>query len=128
MRSTLDPSTSSKPFILCQSQHLSKFNNQLKNDTSSSVSTGQPPRTQYPEHPPAASIKKSNPHKTTIIPPANYGPVRGSVAVGLQNGTGGTESLNQLGLVPQSVLLVKWEDESMNGNSFHLFERNIAKV
>lgn len=30
-------------------------------------------------------------------------------------GTGGKESLNDLGLVPQSVLMVKWEDESMNG-------------
>jgi tether containing UBX domain for GLUT4 len=32
-------------------------------------------------------------------------------------GTGGTESLNELGLVPQSVLMVKWEDEGMNGTS-----------
>jgi hypothetical protein len=32
-------------------------------------------------------------------------------------GTGGKESLNDLGLVPQSVLMVKWEDESMNGES-----------
>ena len=30
-------------------------------------------------------------------------------------GTGGSESLNDLGLVPQSVLMVKWEDETMNG-------------
>jgi tether containing UBX domain for GLUT4 len=30
-------------------------------------------------------------------------------------GTGGKESLNDLGLVPQSVLMVKWEDEAMNG-------------
>jgi tether containing UBX domain for GLUT4 len=30
-------------------------------------------------------------------------------------GSGGKESLNDLGLVPQSVLMVKWEDESMNG-------------
>jgi tether containing UBX domain for GLUT4 len=33
-------------------------------------------------------------------------------------GTGGKESLNDLGLVPQSVLMVKWEDEAMNGESF----------
>jgi hypothetical protein len=32
-------------------------------------------------------------------------------------GTGGSESLNDLGLVPQSVLMVKWEDEAMNGES-----------
>jgi tether containing UBX domain for GLUT4 len=32
-------------------------------------------------------------------------------------GTGGKESLNDLGLVPQSVLMVKWEDEAMNGES-----------
>ena len=35
-------------------------------------------------------------------------------------GTGGKESLNDLGLVPQSVLMVKWEDESMNGESSFL--------
>lgn len=34
---------------------------------------------------------------------------------GLTGGTGGKETLAELGLVPQSVLLVKWEDESMNG-------------
>jgi tether containing UBX domain for GLUT4 len=32
-------------------------------------------------------------------------------------GKGGKESLNDLGLVPQSVLMVKWDDESMNGMS-----------
>jgi len=36
-------------------------------------------------------------------------------------GTGGKESLNDLGLVPQSVLMVKWEDESMNGESLSMF-------
>ena len=35
-------------------------------------------------------------------------------------GTGGKESLNDLGLVPQSVLMVKWEDESMNGESLSM--------
>ena len=30
-------------------------------------------------------------------------------------GTGGNESLKDLCLVPQSVLMVKWEDETMNG-------------
>jgi tether containing UBX domain for GLUT4 len=35
-------------------------------------------------------------------------------------GTGGKESLNDLGLVPQSVLMVKWEDEAMNGESLSL--------
>jgi len=35
----------------------------------------------------------------------------------MRDGTGGKESLNDLGFVPQSVLLVKWEDEGMNGGS-----------
>jgi tether containing UBX domain for GLUT4 len=43
--------------------------------------------------------------------------VRGGPTAGLMGGTGGKESLNDLGLVPQSVLMVKWEDESMNGES-----------
>lgn len=73
---------------------------------------------QYPEHPlPPTLTKKPNPHKTSIIPPANYGFVRGGSAAGLQGGTGGVETLNDLGLVPQSVLLVRWEDEAMNGQS-----------
>jgi len=80
---------------------------------------GQPPRTQYPERPLPTPVKKPNPHRSTVIPPANYGPVRGAQAAGLQNGTGGKESLNELGLVPQSVLLVKWEDEAMNGALEH---------
>jgi len=62
-------------------------------------------------------VKKPNLNRTTIIPPANYGPIRGSLTAGLQSGTGGKESLNELGLVPQSVLLVIWEDEAMNGGS-----------
>ena len=65
---------------------------------------------------PASTGKKSNLQKTSIIPPANYGAVRGSVAPGLQGGTGGKETLSELGLVPQSVLLIKWEDETMNGS------------
>lgn len=72
----------------------------------------QPPRSTFPERP-IPSTKKPNPHKTSIIPPAGYGPVKGSST--LPGGTGGKESLNTLGLVPQSVLLVRWEDESMNG-------------
>jgi hypothetical protein len=32
-------------------------------------------------------------------------------------GTGGKETLNELGLVPQSVLLVRWEEDEMNGES-----------
>ena len=46
--------------------------------------------------------------------------MRGGPTAGLMGGTGGNESLNDLGLVPQSVLMVKWEDESMNGESFSL--------
>ncbi|CAD6580027.1 MAG: hypothetical protein TREMPRED_002631 [Tremellales sp. Tagirdzhanova-0007] len=91
VRSTLDSSASSKPFILWQ-----------------------PPRTQYPEQPLATAARKTNGQRSTIIPPANYGPVRGGLAAGLQGGTGGKESLSELGLVPQSVLLVRWEDEAMN--------------
>ena len=75
--------------------------------------TGQPPRTQYPERP--IPQPKKNPNRSTVITPANYGPIRGSTTPGLQGGTGGAETLNDLGLVPQSVLLVKWEDEGMNG-------------
>ncbi len=78
---------------------------------------GQPPRTQYPEHPPSAPPKKPNPHRSTVIAPADYGPIRGGQAAGMRGGTGGKESLNDLGFVPQSVLLVKWEDEGMNGGS-----------
>jgi tether containing UBX domain for GLUT4 len=33
----------------------------------------------------------------------------------MSGGTGGKETLSELGLVPQSVLLVRWEDEAMNG-------------
>jgi tether containing UBX domain for GLUT4 len=46
--------------------------------------------------------------------------VRGGPTAGLMGGTGGKESLNDLGLVPQSVLMVKWEDESMNGESLSM--------
>ncbi|EIW67371.1 hypothetical protein TREMEDRAFT_33971, partial [Tremella mesenterica DSM 1558] len=94
VRSALIPEVISKSFILWQ-----------------------PPRTQYPEHPTPAPPKKTT-SRTTIIPPANYGPVRGSAVPGLQAGTGGKESLNELGLVPQSVLYVKWEDESMNASGY----------
>lgn len=93
VRSTLDPSASAKPFVLWQ-----------------------PPRYQYPETPPEPPTKKPNPHKTSIIPPAQYGHVKGSATPGLQGGQGGSESLNELGLVPQSVLLVRWEDEAMNAS------------
>lgn len=81
---------------------------------------GQPPRTQYPEHPlpqPNTTLSKKQNHlpKTQIITPATHGFIKGGVVKGLQGGTGGKESLNELGLVPQSVLLVRWEDEEMNG-------------
>lgn len=98
VRASLRPEASAKPFVLWQ-----------------------PPRTRYPEHPPpvpAGTGKKPNPHKTSIIPPANYGAVRGAVAPGLQGGTGGKETLNELGLVPQSVLLIKWDDEAMNVSGY----------
>ncbi|WVQ81979.1 hypothetical protein IAT38_004106 [Cryptococcus sp. DSM 104549] len=79
----------------------------------------QPPRFRYPEHPdPAVKKPKPNPHKTNIIPPANYGHVRGGVAPGLSGGTGGNESLGDLGLVPQSLLVVKFDDEAMNASGY----------
>lgn len=80
-------------------------------------SAGQPPRFSYPEKPAPGPKKPANPYKTHIVAPANYGPVRGGPTQGLMGGTGGKETLNELGLVPQSVLLVKWEEEEMNGES-----------
>lgn len=43
---------------------------------------------------------------------------------GLQGGTGGQESLAELGLVPQSLLMIKWDEEEMNckGPSFAWIE------
>lgn len=90
VRSCLDETSQTKTFILWQ-----------------------PPRNRYPEHPVPVS-KKPNPYKTNIIAPANYGAVRGGVVQGLQGGTGGQESLAELGLVPQSLLMVKWDEEEMN--------------
>ncbi|KAL7423439.1 hypothetical protein Q5752_001019 [Cryptotrichosporon argae] len=84
----------------------------------------QPPRTLYPERPPPAAAAASKKRKPAaaggalIIPPANYGPVRGVPARGLQGGTGGAESLHELGLVPQSVLLVRWDDGGMNASTY----------
>lgn len=52
---------------------------------------------------------------------ANYGLVKGSAAAGMSGGTGGRETLSELGLVPQSVLLVRWEDEGMNGVSLFAY-------
>lgn len=75
----------------------------------------QPPRTMFPEKPVPAPVQKKHPNpamKARVITPANYGPQRG---LSTQGGTGGNESLSQLGLVPQSVLLVKWDDGDMNG-------------
>ncbi|WVN90188.1 uncharacterized protein L203_105424 [Cryptococcus depauperatus CBS 7841] len=98
VRSCLSDEAQSKPFVLWQ-----------------------PPRTKYPEHPPAkANLKSSqrNAYRTTIIPSANYGAIRGGPVQGLQGGTGGQETLGDLGLVPQSVLLVKWDDVEMNSSSY----------
>lgn len=82
---------------------------------------GQPPRFTYPERPPpqaaGAGVKKpiAAQSKTRIVAPAGYGPIRGGPTQGLMGGTGGRETLNELGLVPQSVLLVRWEEDAMNG-------------
>ncbi|GFZ49410.1 hypothetical protein JCM24511_07530 [Saitozyma sp. JCM 24511] len=78
----------------------------------------QPPRFSYPEKPAPGPKKPANPYKTHIVAPANYGPVRGGPTQGLMGGTGGKETLNELGLVPQSVLLVKWEEEEMNATGY----------
>ncbi|WVR07427.1 hypothetical protein IAU60_004468 [Kwoniella sp. DSM 27419] len=97
VRSALHHDASEKPFILWQ-----------------------PPRTKYPERPTLQAAKKPTPSygKTSIIPPANYGPVRGAALQGLQGGTGGNESLYELGLVPQSVLVVKWDEEALNATGY----------
>lgn len=108
VRSALDSSVSGKPFKLCEHSESSA--------TELLTRSGQPPRTQYPERP-VQSKKPLNPYRSNIVPPANYGPVHGSTVQGLQGGTGGNETLNELGLVPQSVLLVKWDEEDMNGRS-----------
>jgi tether containing UBX domain for GLUT4 len=96
------------PYVSLSSRHLIKPN-----------FLGQPPRFTYPEHPPPQSATKKPKASSSkpIIPPANYGYVRGGPTAGLMGGTGGKESLNDLGLVPQSVLMVKWEDEAMDGGS-----------
>lgn len=81
----------------------------------------QPPRTTFPERPPppsAAPAKRKNPNdnplmKTHIVAPAGYS--RAAPNAGMEGGKGGNESLNQLGLVPQSMLLIKWDDAAMNG-------------
>ncbi|WWD18975.1 hypothetical protein CI109_103432 [Kwoniella shandongensis] len=83
----------------------------------------QPPRNQYPEKPPPPpphqSKKPTYPGaKTSIIPPANYGLVRGSIVQGLQGGMGGDETLYELGLVPQSVLMIKWDEEELNASGY----------
>ncbi|ORX38616.1 hypothetical protein BD324DRAFT_369724 [Kockovaella imperatae] len=93
VRTSLDPSASTKPFVLWQ-----------------------PPRFHYPEHPIPA--KKENPHKAHIIAPASYGNIKGGPTQGLQGGTGGKESLSHLGLVPQSVLLIKWTEDKMNASGY----------
>lgn len=87
--------------------------------TTHTLILGQPPRSQYPEHPVplAKKAKPINPLNTTkIVTPANYGPVKGSSNVAFQGGTGRNETLSELGLVPQSLLLLKWEEEEMNGS------------
>lgn len=76
----------------------------------------QPPRTLYPEKPvpvPAAPKHINPAMKAHVVQPAGYN----SRGTAMQGGTGGNESLSQLGLVPQSVLLLKWEDASLNGTS-----------
>nr|XP_019044572.1 hypothetical protein I302_06485 [Kwoniella bestiolae CBS 10118]OCF23502.1 hypothetical protein I302_06485 [Kwoniella bestiolae CBS 10118] len=84
----------------------------------------QPPKTRYPEHPilstqPKNSRSKPSYARSSIVTPANYGPIKGGTPQGLQGGTGGKETLYELGLVPQSVLLIRWEaDEEMNASTY----------
>ncbi|WVQ74804.1 hypothetical protein IAR50_004410 [Cryptococcus sp. DSM 104548] len=99
VRSTLAPSALTKPFILYQ-----------------------PPRTLFPEHPPPEqrpAKKPINPlMKSSIVTPAGYGSIRGGPVPGLQGGKGGKETLAELGLVPQSLLVVRWDDGDMNASSY----------
>jgi tether containing UBX domain for GLUT4 len=79
----------------------------------------QPPRTTFPERPvpqPPAP-KHINPAMRARVVQAQNGPQRGPNAAGMQGGTGGKETLSELGLVPQSMLLVRWEDAAMNCES-----------
>lgn len=81
---------------------------------------GQPPRFAYPEHPIPKPPTKKNQYGKPIVTAANYGHIRGGPTAGLMGGTGGRETLGDLGLVPQSVLMLKWEDETMNGESLFI--------
>ncbi|GMK59157.1 hypothetical protein CspeluHIS016_0701720 [Cutaneotrichosporon spelunceum] len=81
----------------------------------------QPPRTTFPERPvpqPPAP-KHVNPAMRSRVVQSQHGPQRGPNAAGIQGGSGGKESLSELGLVPQSVLLVRWEDAAMNCECAH---------
>ncbi|BEJ12649.1 hypothetical protein CspHIS471_0211090 [Cutaneotrichosporon sp. HIS471] len=80
----------------------------------------QPPRTTFPERPvpqPPAP-KHINPAMRSRVVQSHNGPQRGPNAAGIQGGSGGKESLSELGLVPQSVLLVRWEDAAMNSSDY----------
>ncbi|KLT38604.1 hypothetical protein CC85DRAFT_289353 [Cutaneotrichosporon oleaginosum] len=80
----------------------------------------QPPRTTFPEHPvpqPPAP-KHINPAMRARVVQPQIGPQRGPNAAGIRGGSGGKESLSELGLVPQSVLLVRWEDAMMNSSDY----------
>lgn len=102
MRSALNETARAKPFVLCESLGATP------------LTTDQPPRLHFPEHPVSQPKKKGTPYKANApIAPANYGPVRGAATT--TGGTGGSETLLELGLVPQSVLLVRFEDDEMNG-------------
>jgi tether containing UBX domain for GLUT4 len=79
----------------------------------------QPPRTLFPENPapvdPKAKSSAAHPNpamRSRVVTPAGY-----NRTAGLQGGTGGAETLTQLGLVPQSMLLIRWEDAAMNGEN-----------
>lgn len=117
VRTVLDPSVLDKPFILCRPTSPLSFTQRLDKVL---TRTGQPPKAQYPEHPAVQPKKLKQPiYKTPIIPPANYGHVKGGLAQGLQSGTGGNETLGESGLVPQSVLMLRWEgEEEMNGSEY----------
>jgi tether containing UBX domain for GLUT4 len=121
VRSCLDPTASPKSFTLCKLCRSCQLQGLPRSKHRADSILGQPPKYSYPEHPPppvpGQTSKKRPLSSAQIVVPANYGPVRGAPMAGLQGGKGGAESLGELGLVPQSVLMIRWDNDDMNGES-----------
>jgi len=84
------------------------------------------PEKPAPVDPKSKAKKHPNPAmKPHIVAPAGYA-ARGGVAASMVGGTGGNESLAQLGLVPQSMLLIKWDDPALNGERQRQTERRMS--